>query len=125
VDDNAICIFTMSGGAVGTMTASWTDYGAEDNATVIYGSKGVLRIYDDRTHALVLEHSSGEAETFDVDEIQTNDHQTRSGVIDLFVQSVADPTVEGISGESVLTAMRAVFGSIESSDTGKAIRVNE
>ena len=28
VDDNAICIYEMSGGAFGTMTASWTYYGA-------------------------------------------------------------------------------------------------
>ncbi|MFR8176585.1 MAG: hypothetical protein ACLVB5_05705 [Christensenellales bacterium] len=30
VDDNAFCIYRMDGGAVGTMTASWTNYGPED-----------------------------------------------------------------------------------------------
>lgn len=124
VDDNAICIYTMSGGAIGTMAASWTDYGAEDNSTVIYGTKGVLRIYDDRAHTLILEPKGGKAEFFDVDEIQTNENQTRSGVIDLFVQAVNDPAVEGISGASVLPAMRAVFASIESSDTGKTIKID-
>ena len=29
-----------------------------------------------------------------------------------------------ISGESVVSAMRAVFGSIESSETGRAVKVN-
>jgi len=124
VDDNAICIYTLSDGAVGTMAASWTDYGAEDNSTVIYGTRGVLRIYDDREHTLILEPKGGKAEFFDVDEIQTNENQTRSGVIDLFVQAVNDPAVEGISGASVLPAMRAVFASIESSDTGKAVRTD-
>ena len=47
VDDNAVCIYEMSGGAFGTMTASWTYYGAEDNSTVLYGTKGIMRIYDD------------------------------------------------------------------------------
>ena len=47
VDDNAFCIYEMSGGAFGTMTASWTYYGAEDNSTVLYGTKGIMRIYDD------------------------------------------------------------------------------
>lgn len=121
VDDNAICLFIMSDGAVGTMTASWTDYGAEDNATVIWGTKGVLQIYDDPAHALILTQS-GKTSYFDVDEIQTNDNQTQSGVIDLFVDMVAGKA-QGITGESVLTAMRAVFASIESSDTGKAVRV--
>ena len=39
VDDNAFCIYKMSGGAVGTMTASWTYYGSEDNSTIIYGTE--------------------------------------------------------------------------------------
>ena len=124
VDDNAVCIYTLSGGALGTMTASWTNYGPEDNATVINGTRGVLRIYDDPAHALVLHRADGTVETFDVEEIQTNARQTKSGVIDLFVDYVSQPQAEGISGESVLTAMRAVFGSIESSETGKAVRVN-
>lgn len=51
VDDNAICIYRMSGGAIGTMTASWTYYGAEDNSTVLYGTKGILRIYDDPAYS--------------------------------------------------------------------------
>ena len=34
VDDNAICIYEMENGAVGTMTASWTYYGEEDNSTI-------------------------------------------------------------------------------------------
>ena len=44
VDDNAICIYEMENGAVGTMTASWTYYGEEDNSTIIYGSEGILKI---------------------------------------------------------------------------------
>ena len=125
VDDNAVCIYRMSGGAVGTMTASWTNYGPEDNSTVINGTEGVLRIYDDPAHTLVLIHRDGTVENFDVDQIQTNDNQTKSGIIDLFVDCLNDPSREGISAESVLPAMRAVFASIESSETGRSVRVNE
>ena len=125
VDDNAVCIYRMSGGAVGTMTASWTNYGPEDNSTVINGTEGALRIYDDPAHTLVLIHRDGTVENYDVDQIQTNDHQTKSGIIDLFVDCLNDPSHEGISAESVLPAMRAVFASIVSSETGRAVRVNE
>ena len=59
VDDNAICIYRMSGGAIGTMTASWTYYGAEDNSTVLYGTKGILRIYDDPAYSLKLITAGG------------------------------------------------------------------
>ena len=125
VDDNAVCIYRMSGGAVGTMTTSWTNYGPEDNSTVINGTEGVLRIYDDPAHTLVLIHRDGTVENFDVDQIQTNDNQTKSGIIDLFVDCLNDPSREGIGAESVLPAMRAVFASIESSETGRSVRVNE
>ena len=124
VDDNAFCIYHMEGGVCGTMSVSWTDYGAEDNSTVIYGTQGVLRIYDHPEHTLVLEKKGGEVEYFDVDQIQTNDNQTKSGVIDLFVDSILDASVEGISAESVLPAMRAVFAAIESSETGRTVRID-
>lgn len=124
VDDNAFCLYRMSGGAMGTMTASWTNYGPEDNATIINGSDGVLRIYDDPAHTLVLIKKDGTVQTYDVDQIQTNDNQTRSGIIDLFIAHLLDPSVEGIDAESVLSAMRAVFASIESSETGRSVRVN-
>ena len=123
VDDNAFCVFTMSGGAVGTMTASWTNYGPEDNGTEICGTQGVLRIYRDSGHPLMLLRTGQAPQHFDVDAIQTNADQRKSGVIDLFVD-MACGKAEGITGESVLTAMRAVFASIESSDTGKAVPVN-
>ena len=124
VDDNAVCIYRLSGGAIGTMTASWTDYCGEDNSTVLFGTEGVLRIYEDPAHSVVLQRRGGETEYFDVDAIQTNDAQTRSGVIDMFVEHLLDPSRPYISGESVLTAMRAVFGALESSETGRAVRVN-
>ena len=123
VDDNAFCIYHMDGGAVGTMIASWTNYGPEDNSTVINGTEGVLRIYDDPAH--VLEKKDGTRVCYDVDAIQTNDNQTKSGMIDLFVEGLKDPTVQGIDAQSVLTAMRAVFAAIESSETGRRVKTSE
>ena len=124
VDDNAICIYTLEGGAIGTMTASWTYYAAEDNTTVIYGTKGMIRLYDDPVYSVQLFNANGEKVMYEIDQIQTNDNQTKSGIIDLFVESLVENKEPEISGESVLSAMRAVFGSIESSETGKAVRVN-
>ena len=123
VDDNAVCIYEMSGGAFGTMTASWTYYGAEDNSTVLYGTKGIMRIYDDPAHSIVVKLSDGEEQVYDVDQIQTNDNQTKSGVIDLWVECLKNNTPPEISGESALYAMRAVFASIESSQTGRTVEI--
>ena len=123
VDDNAVCIYEMSGGAFGTMTASWTYYGAEDNSTVLYGTKGIMRIYDDPAHSIVVKLADGQEQVYDVEQIQTNDNQTKSGVIDLWVDCLKNNRAPEISGESALYAMRAVFASIESSQAGKTVEI--
>ena len=125
VDDNAICIYEMSGGAFGTMTASWTHYGAEDNSTVLYGTKGIMRIYDDPAISIKVILNDGSKISYDVEAIQTNDNQTKSGVIDLWVECLVNGQIPEISGESALAAMRAVFASIESSETGKSVEIPE
>lgn len=125
VDDNAICIYEMSGGAFGTMTASWTYYGAEDNSTVLYGTKGIMRIYDDPAISIKVILADGSKISYDVEAIQTNDNQTKSGVIDLWMESLVNDKAPEISGESALAAMRAVFASIQSSETGKAVDIPE
>lgn len=125
VDDNAICIYRMSGGAVGTMTASWTYYGAEDNSTVLYGTWGIMRIYDDPAYSIKITTADGENILYDIDKIQTNDNQTKSGVIDLFMDSLVNGTPPEISGEEALSAMRAVFASIRSAETGERVTVKQ
>ena len=125
VDDNAVCIYEMSGGAFGTMTASWTYYGAEDNSTILYGTKGIMRIYDDPAISIKVILNDGSKIAYDVEAIQTNDNQTKSGVIDLWMECLVNNTAPEISGESALAAMRAVFASIESSETGKSVEIPE
>lgn len=125
VDDNAICIYRMSGGALGTMTASWTYYGAEDNTTILYGTKGIMRLYDDPTWSIQVTTAQGERICYDIDKIQTNDAQTKSGVIDLFMDCLVRDVPPEISGEEALAAMRAVFACLESSETGRSVAVRQ
>lgn len=125
VDDNAFCIYELSGGAYGTMTASWTYYAAEDNSTILYGTKGTMRIYDDPAHSIVVNKSSGETEYYDVEQIQTNDNQTKSGIIDLWMEALVQDKEPEISGESALSAMRAVFAALVSSEKGCTVEIPE
>lgn len=125
VDDNAICVYEMSGGAFGTMTASWTYYGAEDNSTVLYGTKGIMRIYDDPDHSIVVIASDGTKTCYDVEQIQTNDNQTASGVIDEFVAAVEEGRPSILDAEDVLKSMEAVFASMLSAEQGRTVEVDE
>lgn len=125
VDDNAVCIYEMSGGTFGTMTASWTYYGAEDNSTVLYGTKGIMRIYDDPAASIKVILHDGSKIAYEVESIQTNDKQTKSGVIDQWMESLVNGVEPDISGESALAAMRAVFASIQSSESGQSVEICE
>ena len=123
VDDNAFCIYEMSGGVFGTMTVSWTYYGAEDNSTVLYGTGGIMRIYDDPAHSIVVRTADGEEKFFDVEQIQTNDNQTASGVIDEFVSAVEEGRPSERDAEDVIKSMNAVFASIRSAEEGRTVEV--
>ncbi len=123
VDDNAFCIYKMENGIVGTMTASWTYYGPEDNSTVLYGTKGIMRIYDDLKYSIIVMLHSGEKIYYDIENIQTNENQTKSGVIDLFIKSILEDKDTELSGKNALSSMRAIFASIESSNTGRTVTI--
>ena len=125
VDDNAFCIYKMKSGIIGTMTASWTYYGEEDNSTIIYGTEGMLKIYHDPKYCIELIRKDGGKVFYDIDQIQTNDNQTKSGIIDAFVESVENDTEPAVPGKSVLSAMKAIFGSLKSSELGRTVRVDE
>ncbi len=119
VDDNAICIYRMTKGAIGTMRSSWTFYGKEDNSTVIYLTGGIISIYRDPEHSVVVDYADGRREVFDTDQIQTNDNQTSSGVIDEFIEAIHRGKKTELDAKSVLPAMKAVFAAIRSSESGK------
>ena len=123
VDDNAFCIYEMSGGAFGTMTASWTYYGAEDNSTVIYGTDGIMRIYDDPAHSIVVIGADGSRRCHDVEQIQTNDNQTASGVIDEFIAAVAEDRPSTLDAAGIMNSMEAVFAAIRSAEEGRTVEV--
>lgn len=123
VDDNAICIYKMSDNTVGTMTASWTYYGKEDNSTVLYGTEGIMKIYDDPEYSIIIDKKDGTRELYQVDQIQTNESQTKSGIIDLWVDCLVQNKEPEISGENVLHAMKAVFAAAESAEKGCTVTV--
>jgi len=125
VDDNAIAIFTLSSGAIGTMMASWSFHGAEDNSTALYGKSGMITIYGDPDYQVVVTRPDREPERHTVEPMQTNDHQTASGVIDAFLAAISEGLPSPVSGEEALVAMRAVFAAMESSRTGLTVSIPE
>lgn len=121
VSDNMVAILRMKSGVLGTATFSWTYYGNEENGTILYGDEGVMRIYEDPVYSIRIEKRNGERTDYKVDAIQTNDNQTKSGVIDAFVESVLSGTPSPVTGEDGLKALQIVLAAIESADTGRHV----
>ena len=111
-------------GAIGTMTASWTYYGAaEENYTVIYGTEGVLHIYDRPDYTLYIQKPDGERIYYEMEKKLRPEVLSGSGVIDEFVSALTQNRESCISGKDVMMAMKAVFAGVESSRTGQTVRV--
>lgn len=119
VDDNALCILRMSGGAVGTMAASWTIYGHECQSTCLYGTKGIMLIYNDDAYPIVIRDHQGNSTGYNLE-----DTRTGSGVIDEFVDALTHDREPETSGREALTTMRAIFACIKSSEVSKTVSVN-
>lgn len=124
VDDNVICLYRLENGVQGSMTVSWTCYGEEDNSTILYGTKGVMKIYCSKEHSIVIEHRDKTTSYYDMESIQTNDNQTRSGIIKEFIRSIRTGTPPETDGKEALGAMKAIFASVESDASGKRVKIS-
>jgi UDP-N-acetylglucosamine 3-dehydrogenase len=116
LDDNAYLTFKTTGGIVGSMILSWTNYGTEENYTIVYGSKGVLSLGTDPHWGVIVDYRNGEREQHKVGEISTNIKQVASGIIDLFTHSIktnTPPEIDAMEGyrslDAILTAMEAAM----------------
>lgn len=125
VDDNSVEVITFKNGALGIVTTSWTHYGEECNATMIYCEKGILKLYADPNFSLQIVHEDGTLEQHALDRLQTNEdaQQESSGVIDEFVGAVLEGRPSILDAEDVLKSMKAVFACLKSSEEGKAVEV--
>lgn len=114
LDDNAYLVLKTTGGILGSMILSWTNYGAEENYTVLLCQNGVLSLGTDPTYGVIVDYRNGERELYKVGEMSTNTKQVASGIIDALTRSITTntpPAIDGVEGykslDIILTAMEA------------------
>lgn len=119
VDDNAVCLLRSASGSLGTLVASWTHNPGEDNTTVLYGSKGIMRLGADPRFSVIVELASGEKQFYEIGKIQTNESggQSDSGVINRFIDSILTNKPPEISGEEGRRALAIILACMKSSET--------
>ncbi|WJH32913.1 Gfo/Idh/MocA family oxidoreductase [Paenibacillus aurantius] len=124
VDDNAVCVLRMKGGAIGTLTASWTQYKGGDNSTVLWCQNGVVKIGTESGDEVTVELTDGSKEIYKVGAMATNEKQVPSGVIDSFVECIRTNTAPSISGEEGLRSLKVILAAFESEATGRMISLD-
>jgi UDP-N-acetylglucosamine 3-dehydrogenase len=127
VDDSAVCILKTKSGIIGTLAASWAYVSKEDNSTIIYGEKAILRLEDDPVNSLVVQNKNGEVVNYQLGRIQSNEEggQNNSRVIDLFVDAVVNNQEPPVPGEEGMKSLNVILAALESNETKQIVRVNE
>jgi predicted dehydrogenase len=123
VCDNIVCSLKTKRGRIGTASFSWTYYGEEDNSTIIYCEKGIMKIYHSDEFQIEVITKDHERVKYQLENIQTNDNQTSSGVIDAFIESVRLDLVPLVSGEDALSSLKVILGIIEAAETNSVVKI--
>lgn len=108
VADNSVCIFKTKKGILGTASFSWTYYGSEDNSTTIYCQEGIIKIYQDTDAQLIIEHKEGTRIIHELEQIQTNDHQKSTGVIDAFLDCIVHDKEPPVTSREAILSLKVV-----------------
>ncbi len=127
VDDNAVCALKTESGIIGTLAASWSYTAKEDNSTIIYGEKAILRLEDNPTYSLVVQYTNGEVVNYELGKIQSNEEggQNTSHVIDHFVSSLVEDKEPLINGEEGMKSLAVILAAIKSNETKTIAKVFE
>lgn len=125
VSDNVVCNLKTKQGILGTATFSWTHYGEEENSTILYCEKGIIKIYHHPTYQLEVITANGERELHQLEEVQTNQSQTSTGVIDAFIDSIRLHHPPPITGEDALSSLKVILGILDAANLEKTIHIDQ
>jgi predicted dehydrogenase len=123
LDDNAYLTLKTDAGVIGSMTLSWTNYGAEENYTVIYGQKGVLSLGTDPAFGVRVDYRNGDRELHKVGAMATNVKQVASGVIDSFTRCILKNKAPSIDGFEGYQSLNVILTAMEAAKAGRMLKI--
>jgi predicted dehydrogenase len=125
LDDNAYLVLKTEKGILGSMILSWTNYGVEENYTILYCQKGSLHIGMDPTYGVIVYYKNGDRELHKVGEMATNVKQVASGVIDAFTDSILRKRPPKISGAEGYKALDVILTAMDAARAGQTLKIGK
>lgn len=123
VDDNAVFLLKTKSGAIGTMSAAWVYKGEEDNSTIIYGEKGILKLNTDSEFNYIFIDEEGNKEAYKLGKIQTNDAQTSTGTIERFIEAIQGGQPVPVNGQDGLASLNVIVKALQSAQEKKVVKI--
>jgi UDP-N-acetylglucosamine 3-dehydrogenase len=122
VYDYSVLSLRMAGGAVGTITSSWS-YALQEHTTIVYGENGNLYMECDDQFPLRMMLRNQDAVTYKIPAIMAYERQReeRSGVIHGFIDAIVNDKPVPVSGRDGYMALKAILAGYDSALTGKTI----
>lgn len=124
VCDNIVCNVKTKQGILGTAAFSWTYYGEEDNSTILYCEGGIIKVYHHPSYQIEVMTKEGENILYHLEDIQTNDDQTSTGVIDAFIDSIRLDQEPPVTGEDALLSLQVILGILASAEQEKTVYID-
>jgi predicted dehydrogenase len=124
LDDNAFINLKTNDGVIGSMILSWTNYGQEENYTVLYCQNGVMSLGTDPTYGVVVDYKNGERELHKLGAMSTNAKQVASGVIDSFTRSILKAEPPEINGIEGYKSLDVILTAQEAAKAGKTMKIS-
>lgn len=123
LDDNAYINLKSKSGVIGSMIVSWTNYGEEENYTILYCQNGVLRMGTDPQWGVIVEYGNGDREKHKVGQIATNEKQVASGVIDLFTDCILKRKKPEIDGHEGYQSLNVILTAMDAAKKGRVVKI--
>jgi len=123
LDDNANLLLMTTHGILGSVEISWTNYGMEDNMTVVYCQKGVMYLGIDREYGVIVQYRNGNKEMHKVGEMSTNTKQVGSGVSTAFTRAILTGKKPLIDGWEGYRSLDVILTAMEAAKAGKTLKI--
>lgn len=121
-EDTAMVLLRCESGLSGMLYAGWCTYGCADRETHIFGTDGVMKLFEDPWSVTVYK-KSGEKIYYDLRAWAKKGSEGATAIIDRFVDCVRDGKEAFVTAREGVRCMRVLDAIAESGRTGAWVEV--